>query len=68
MIEFAVGFGLLRIFALAQMFGLAVGKPVGVGALLALPALGLLAGGSKIDNLSHSKPQRNSDAAVRTLM
>jgi hypothetical protein len=57
-LEFTVGFGLLRIFELAQMFGLAVGKSVGVGALLALPALGLLADGSKIDKLSHSRPQR----------
>jgi hypothetical protein len=57
-VEFAVGFGLLRSFELAQVFGLAVRKPLGVGALLALPALGLLPNGSKIDKLSHSRPRR----------
>jgi hypothetical protein len=33
-----------------------VGKPVGVGELLALPALGLLTGRSKIHKFSHSTP------------
>jgi hypothetical protein len=57
-VEFVAGFRLLRVFELAQMFGLAVGKPAGVGTFVVVPALGLLTGRSKIDKFSHSTPQR----------
>lgn len=43
------GFRLLRVFEIAHVLGLAVGKSFGVGKLFALPPLGLLAGRSKID-------------------
>jgi hypothetical protein len=54
-IEFVTGFRLLRVFELAQMSGLAVGKPVGVGTLFAVLSLGLLTGRSKIDKFSHPR-------------
>jgi hypothetical protein len=57
-IEVVAGFRLLRVFAFAQMFRLPVGKPVGVGSLIVLPALGSLARVSKIDKFSHSTPRR----------
>jgi len=57
-VEVAAGFGLLRVFDLAQMLGLTVGKPIGVGALIALPPFGSLAGRSKIDEFSHSTSRR----------
>jgi hypothetical protein len=53
-VEFVAGSRLLRVFEFAQVLGLAVGKSVGVGELLALPALGLLTGRSKIHKFSHS--------------
>jgi hypothetical protein len=57
-VEIVAGFGLLRVFEFAQMFGLAVGKPIGPGTLIALPPFSLLAGRSKIDNVCHSTPRR----------
>jgi hypothetical protein len=53
-VEFVAGFRLLRVFEFAQVFGLAVGKPIGAGELLALRTLGLLTGRSKIHKFSHS--------------
>jgi hypothetical protein len=55
-IEIFFGLGLLRVFELAQTFGLTVRKPVGLGLLVVLPPLGLLARASKIDQFSHSTP------------
>jgi len=52
-VVFVTGFRLLRVFELAQVLWLAVGKPVCVGTLLAVLALGLLAGRSKIEKFSH---------------
>jgi hypothetical protein len=49
------GFGFSRLFEFARIFAQAMGQPVGTGVLFALPALGLLAGVSKIDKLSHSR-------------
>jgi hypothetical protein len=57
-IEVVAGFRLLCAFEFAQMLGLAVGKSVGLGTLIALLPLGLLAGRSKIDKFSHSTPRR----------
>jgi len=53
-IEFDIGFCLARIFEFAHVLWLAVGKPVRIGALLALSACGLLARRPKIDEFSHS--------------
>jgi hypothetical protein len=57
-VEIAAGFVLLGGFELAQALGLTVGKSIGVGTLIVLLALGSLAGGSKIDQFSHSSPRR----------
>jgi hypothetical protein len=57
-IEVVAGFRMLCAFEFAQMLGLAVGKSVGLGMLIALPPLGSLAGCSKIDKFSHSTARR----------
>jgi hypothetical protein len=57
-IEIAPGFRLLRGFELAQVLGLTVGKPIGVGTRIGLPSFGALAGHPKIDQFSHSVPRR----------
>jgi hypothetical protein len=53
-IEVSAGFGLLGVFELAQMLGLTVGKPIGVGELIALLPFGALARGPQVDQFSHS--------------
>jgi hypothetical protein len=58
LIEIAASFGLLRVFELASALGLTVGKPIGVGTLIVLQPFGALAGRSKVDQFSHSAPQR----------
>jgi hypothetical protein len=49
------GFDFSRLFEFARIFAQAMSQPVGTGVLFALPALGLLAGVSKIDKLNHSR-------------
>jgi hypothetical protein len=53
-VEVFAGFGLLRIVELAQVLGPAVGKPIGVGELIALLPFGALARGPQVDQFSHS--------------
>jgi hypothetical protein len=48
-VEVLAGFGLPRVFELAQMLGLAVGKSIGVGKLIASLPFGTLTHGPKID-------------------
>ena len=62
------GFRLLRVFELAQVFRLAVGKSVGVGTLFAVLSLGLLTGRSKIDKFSHPRLDGNWIRLAQVLM
>jgi len=57
-VEIVAGFRLLRAFEFAQVLGLAVGKPIGVGMRIALLPLGSLSGRSKIHKFSHSMSRR----------
>jgi hypothetical protein len=57
-VEIAAGFRLLGGFERAQALGPAVGKTTGVDTLIVLLPFGLLAGGSKIDQFSHSSFSR----------
>jgi hypothetical protein len=54
LVEVADCYRLLRVCELAKMFALAMLKAAGVGKLIVLPPLGLLASRSKIDKLNHS--------------
>jgi hypothetical protein len=56
-IEIAAGFRLLSGFEFTQAFGLPVSNTIGVRTPIVLPAFGLLAGCSKIDQFSHSAPR-----------
>ena len=53
-IEVAPGFGSVRGFNLANVFGLAKGKTVGVCTLIVLLPFGSLADGPKINHFNHS--------------
>jgi hypothetical protein len=53
-VEIAAGFAVLCIFERAQMLGLAMSNTIDLGCPITLPPLGLLAGLSKIYNVSHS--------------
>jgi len=53
-IEVPYGFGLVRGFDLASMFGLAKCKTIGVGTLIVLLPFVPLSNGPKIDHFSHS--------------
>ena len=57
-IEIAAGFRLLRGFEFAPVFGLTVGKTIGVGVLIFLTLLGSFAGDPKIEQVSHAAPRR----------
>ena len=57
-IEVASGFGLMRGFDLANMFGLTKGKTIGVGTLIVLSPFLPLSNGPKIDYFSHSVAPR----------
>ena len=57
-IEVAPGFRLTRGFNLANVFGLARGKSIGVRTLLVLSPLVPLSNGPKIDHFSHSVAPR----------
>jgi hypothetical protein len=56
LVEVVAGFLLVRGVELAPVFGLTVGKTVGMGAGTVLPLFGPLAGDSKIDQFSHAAP------------
>jgi len=64
-IEIVAGFLLPRISEVAQMFGLAVGKSVGLRSLVAPTTLGLLAGCSEIHKISHFAPRSNGMCFAR---
>jgi len=53
-VEVAAGLGLLRVFELALVAGLAVGKTIDVGTLIIRAPFGSLARSSKVDQFSHS--------------
>jgi hypothetical protein len=55
-IKIVAGFRLLRVFEIAHVFGLAVGKSLGAGKPFAMPPLGLFSGRSKVHKFSHSTP------------
>jgi hypothetical protein len=54
-VEIAAGFAVLCIFEFAQILGLAMSNTIDLGCPITLPPLGLLAGRSKIYNVSHSR-------------
>jgi len=56
LIEVVAGFRSLSGIESAPMFGLTMGKTVGMGTGLVLPLLGPFAGHSKIDQFSHGAP------------
>ena len=53
-VEVSIGFFFLRIFQIAQVFRLAVGNAIGLGASFALLPFGLLSGRPEIHDVGHS--------------